>query len=60
MAGKRTKKSKGVDPTWPDKEHAVNELISDIQGAHSPFGDVEFPLRPEDLPYEHPTTVINR
>jgi hypothetical protein len=29
-----------------------------MQGSFSPFGDVEFPL--EEVPYEHPHTVINR
>ena len=58
MAAKR---GKGVDPTWPvlpDRQHPVTELNTDVQGALSPFGDVEFPLR--HTPYVHPTTVINR
>lgn len=58
------KKSKHwVDPTWPklpEGEHAVSELASTVAGGLSPFGDVEFPLPAEDLPYIHPTTVINR
>lgn len=51
------------DPDWPelpDGEHPVSELISSNQGASSPFGDLEFPLPPEDLPYRHPVTEINR
>ncbi|AZI57252.1 hypothetical protein EH165_02830 [Nakamurella antarctica] len=64
MAGKRSKAAGvGVDPTWPaadDGSHPVSELNTDRQGALSPFGDVTFPLDPADLPYVHPTTVINR
>src|SRR5664279_1397237 len=58
VAGKR---SKGVDPTWPELpegEHPVTELSTDLQGALSPFGEVQFPL--PSVPYVHPTTVINR
>lgn len=58
MAAKR---SKGVDPTWPelpDGQHPVTELNTDVQGALSPFGEVEFPLK--SVPYEHPVTIINR
>ncbi len=60
MSGKR---GKGVDPTWPEVEegeHVLSEFNSSTQGALSPFGEVEFPIAPEDLPYIHPTTVINR
>jgi hypothetical protein len=58
VAGKR---GKGVDPTWPDLpdgRHAVTETHTEVVGALSPFGDVEFPL--PKVPYIHPTTVINR
>ena len=54
-------RSKGVDPTWPeyeDGEHPVTELNTHVQGALSPYGEVEFPL--PSVPYVHPTTVINR
>lgn len=57
------KRGKGVDPTWPDAgedDHPVTELNSDRQGALSPFGDLQFPLDAKDVPYIHPTTVINR
>ncbi|MBP2475040.1 hypothetical protein JOF53_003912 [Crossiella equi] len=51
-----------IDPTWPEgpseKEHAVSELVSHLQGAQSPYGEVTFPV--EAVPYTHPTTVINR
>jgi hypothetical protein len=50
-----------IDPTWPalpDGEHPLSELAAPVQGSFSPFGDVEFPL--DEVPYEHPHTVINR
>jgi hypothetical protein len=53
-----------IDPSWPvhgaDDAHPVSELAADRQGSLSPFGEVEFPLPPEQLPYQHPVTVINR
>ena len=58
------KRSKGVDPTWPevpgDDNHPVSEFNTDRQGALSPFGELEFPLPSGEIPYVHPTTVINR
>jgi hypothetical protein len=54
------KRAKGVDPTWPDGDHPVTETNADRQGSLSPFGDVEFPVPSETLPYIHPVTVINR
>ncbi len=33
----------------------VSELASEAAGAHSPFGDLEFPLPPQELFYDHPT-----
>lgn len=51
-----------VDPTWPEElpegEHPVSEIMSTLQGASSPFGEIEFPVA--EVPYEHPHTVINR
>lgn len=50
-----------VDPAWPDLpdgEHPLTELLADVQGSLSPFGEVEFPLA--EVPYEHPVTEINR
>lgn len=52
--------AKRVDPEWPTVDHPVSELASDRQGSLSPFGDVTFPLPAENLPYEHPVTVINK
>ncbi|WP_029137795.1 hypothetical protein [Nakamurella lactea] len=60
MSGKR---GKGVDPTWPvvdEGEHVMTEFTTDRQGSLSPFGDIEFPRDPQELPYRHPNTVINR
>ena len=57
------KRSKGVDPTWPEvpgDQHPVSEFNTDRQGALSPFGEIEFPLPSSEIPYIHPTTVINR
>jgi hypothetical protein len=57
------KRKRAVDPGWPQVEaggHAVSEFNADRQGALSPFGEVEFPLPGDQLPYQHPTTVINR
>ena len=50
-----------IDPTWPeapDGEGPVSEIVSDVQGASSPFGDIEFPV--DEVPYVHPVTEINR
>jgi hypothetical protein len=51
-----------IDPTWPEApdgdEHPVSEIVSDVQGASSPFGDIEFPV--DEVPYVHPVTEINR
>jgi len=50
-----------IDPSWPSRsedDHPVSELASPVQGALSPFGEVEFPL--DEVPYVHPRTVINK
>jgi len=66
MFGKKKKKStaiSGVDPRWPVSQeggHPVSDLNSDRQGALSPFGDLNFPLAGDQIPYVHPVTVINR
>lgn len=52
-----------IDPAWPEDTEGdapVSELVSDRQGAMSPFGDVTFPLPEGSLPYEHPVTRINK
>lgn len=52
-----------VDPTWPAAsadDHVVSELVADVQGSMSPFGDLQFPLSPEELGYEHPVTERNK
>jgi hypothetical protein len=56
-------RGKGVDPTWPEVEegeHVLSEFNAGVQGALSPFGDIEFPLPANEIPYTHPKTVINR
>lgn len=56
-------KTRYVDKGWPTTdpdEHAVSELRTDRTGALSPFGDLEFPLPSEHLPYLHPVTVVNQ
>jgi hypothetical protein len=37
------------------QEFNVSELVSTDAGAHSPFGNIEFPVPPETLFYVHPT-----
>jgi hypothetical protein len=56
--------SNRIDPKWPVDEtghdHPVSELAADRQGSLSPYGDENFPVPAETLPYVHPVTVINR
>jgi hypothetical protein len=62
-ADNKAEKTRYVDGGWPDTgpdEHAVSELRTDRTGALSPFGDVEFPLPADELPYLHPVTDVNR
>ncbi len=57
------KRARRVDPGWPTGpvgEHALSEFNTDRQGSLSPFGELEFPLERDEIPYIHPTTVINR
>ncbi|AFR47769.1 MULTISPECIES: hypothetical protein [Gordonia] len=55
-----------VDNGWPQDdngdaaEHAVSELATHISGALSPFGDTEFPLPVDELPFVQSKTVVNR
>ena len=64
--GKVVESAKGkkhyVDNGWPfdDGEHAVSEFATNISGALSPYGDVEFPLPLDELPFVQSKTVINR
>ncbi|MDT4923141.1 MAG: hypothetical protein QOG01_854 [Pseudonocardiales bacterium] len=52
----------GTAPRLPEQfrsaPHAidfnVSELVSDAAGAHSPFGDTQFPLPIDKLLYHHP------
>ncbi|HTM84789.1 MAG TPA: hypothetical protein VL179_07785 [Mycobacterium sp.] len=58
------KKKQYVDNGWPvladGDDHAVSELATNRTGSLSPFGDLEFPLPADELPYTHPVTVVNR
>ncbi len=55
----------GTAPRLPEQfrsssheiEFNVSELVSDAAGAHSPYGDTEFPLPIEQLLYKHPTAA---
>jgi len=56
-------RSERTDPAWPaasEHDAPVTELAAPVQGALSPFGEVAFPLPPDELPYVHPETKINR
>jgi hypothetical protein len=57
-------KKRYIDNGWPqldgEDDHAISELAADRTGALSPYGDVEFPLPPDELPYTHPVTVVNK
>jgi hypothetical protein len=52
----------GTAPRLPEQfrndshriDFTVSELVSDAAGAHSPFGDAQFPLPVEQLFYKHP------
>jgi hypothetical protein len=62
-AENKAPKSSYVDKGWPTTDpddHAVSELRTDRTGALSPFGNVEFPLPSDELPYLHPVTVVNQ
>jgi hypothetical protein len=62
IAANKARKTRYVDKGWPTNdpdEQAVSEVRTDRAGALSPFGDVEFPLPSDDLPYLHPVTVVN-
>jgi hypothetical protein len=41
--------------TRENNDFVVSELVSDAAGAHSPFGDVEFPMPVGKLMYQHPS-----
>lgn len=62
-AENKAQKNRYIDKGWPTTDpddHAVSELRTDRVGALSPFGDLVLPLPPDDLPYVHPSTVVNR
>ncbi len=55
MAGIAPRSPEQFRDTSHDIDFNVSELVSDAAGAHSPYGDVEFPLPPSALRYSHPT-----
>lgn len=65
-SGDKAGKKHYVDNGWPKDEdgshpdHAVSELATHISGALSPFGDTQFPLPVDDLPFVQSKTVVNR
>jgi hypothetical protein len=62
IAEGNARKTKYVDNGWPTTDpddHAVSELVTDRTGASSPFGEVEFPVPADELPYVHPVTSIH-
>ncbi|WP_375497500.1 hypothetical protein [uncultured Jatrophihabitans sp.] len=39
----------------PEEEFNVSELVSEAAGAHSPFGNIEYPIPADQLAfYKHP------
>jgi len=38
----------------PNQDFTVSELVSDAAGAHSPYGDIVFPMAVNELDYVHP------
>jgi hypothetical protein len=64
VAEKKRQKTRYIDNGWPaldgDDDHAISELAADRTGALSPYGELEFPLPADELPYTHPVTVVNK
>ncbi|WP_439031942.1 hypothetical protein [Gordonia terrae] len=62
----KVRKKHYVDNGWPQDdngdaaEHAVSELATHISGALSPFGETEFPIPADQLPFVQSKTVVNR
>lgn len=54
MAGTAPRLPELFRTTSEDLDFVVSELVSDAAGAHSPFGDLEFPLPVDKLLYQHP------
>lgn len=66
VAESKPKKQAYVDNGWPkddngdSPDHAVSEFAAHLAGALSPFGDTEFPLPVDTLPFVQSKTVVNR
>jgi hypothetical protein len=54
MAGTAPRLPEQFRPANQHPDFVVSELMSEAAGAHSPFGDLEFPLPVEQLFYKHP------
>jgi hypothetical protein len=54
MAGTTPRLPEPFRSASPAIDFNVSELVSDAAGAHSPFGDLEFPQPVEKLTYKHP------
>lgn len=55
MAGTAPRLPEQFRSPSPAIDFNVSELVSDAAGAHSPFGDLEFPMPVEKLLYKHPS-----
>ncbi|HEV7205909.1 MAG TPA: hypothetical protein VGN18_14965 [Jatrophihabitans sp.] len=55
MAGTAPRLPEQFRKDTQDPDFHVSELVSDAAGAHSPFGNTEFPVPVEQLFYRHPT-----
>jgi hypothetical protein len=54
MAGTAPRLPEQFRSASEDIDFQVSELVSDAAGAHSPFGDLDFPLPVGKLMYSHP------
>jgi hypothetical protein len=57
MAGSTPRVPEQFRAGTEDTDFEVSELLSEAAGAHSPFGETEFPLPVDKLPYKHPTAA---
>jgi hypothetical protein len=57
MAGTTPRLPEQFKADAEDEEFHVSELMSEAAGAHSPFGELEFPLPYQALYYKHPTAA---
>jgi hypothetical protein len=55
MAGTAPRLPEQFRTASQDPHFVVSELVSDASGAHSPFGDLDFPLPVDRIFYKHPS-----